>query len=378
MYLFSLLSLPPACKAAGQPGSCPKRLVNMRNHTVRRLAIALVLASCVIFSQVQQEPVRPVRIRAFNDKGQATGSAWAIPMASGYACPRSLLVGASRVVLEKKSGEAEVVNAVLGDDPEHNLAVVKTGIGPHEALTPATNPLSKGEGLRVTCGPDLTYPMQNPRPRDLPVFGAVILGDTAHGETIIGCPLIDGADGWRGIVVWENSVARPSVAAVPAEWAPLLSTFEERSWEEWRRLHSAAGKGLRDRLLLEGLEDLWRGNYSGTIRSLSELIEAHPKDGRAWYYRGYAKAMSGDRMGAIDDYEEAVRYDPSNAEAHFSLGFSYLLLKRKLEANEQAKALDDIDAEMAARLRALIGAISEGGRPPAEGPSAQSDSPMTP
>jgi tetratricopeptide (TPR) repeat protein len=88
--------------------------------------------------------------------------------------------------------------------------------------------------------------------------------------------------------------------------------------------------------------------------------------------------MSGDRMGAIDDYEEAVRYDPSNAEAHFSLGFSYLLLKRKLEANEQAKALDDIDAEMAARLRALIGAISEGGRPPAEGPSAQSDSPMTP
>src|SRR5690606_28451533 len=122
---------------------------------------------------------------------------------------------------------------------------------------------------------------------------------------------------------------------VPAEWTNTLASAAERTWEGWCSLESAAGKRFRDSLLLEGLEDLWRERYAGTIRSLSELIESNPKEGLAWYYRGYAKAMSGDRIGAIDDYEQAVEHDPTNAGAHFSLGFSYLLLKRKLEANEQ-------------------------------------------
>lgn len=346
---------------ARQPRSRPRRQMGMNLH--RLLCLILLCGVGVLAAQsAGDDGAKPLRIRALNAKGQVIGSAWATPVGDGYVMPRDVLAGATRAELAGDE-RTEIVNAVRGDDPEHNLIVVATGMAPAHTLTAAAEPREEPGSWRIDCGPDAVFPVREPRVRDLPVFGSVYLGRTAHGDAIGGCPLRDEAGSWQGIVVWESPMARPSMAAVPAALAESLSHTEERSWEEWRSQQEAEGVRFRNSLLLEGLQDLWRENHSGAIRSLSELLEARPGDARAWYYRGYAKAMSGDRPGAIEDYEESVSLDPSNADVHFSLGFSYLLLKRKLEAMEQVKELEKVDAEMAARLRMLIGAVSEGERP---------------
>jgi hypothetical protein len=59
------------------------------------------------------------------------------------------------------------------------------------------------------------------------------------------------------------------------------------------------------------------------------------------------------------DYENAVYFEPANAEARFSLGFSYALVHRVPEAKEQLAALETLDEALAERLRTLLDAMTE-------------------
>ncbi len=302
--------------------------------------------------------VTPAIVRALNEKGGVIGEAYATPTANGYVTLRTPLAGAFRAEIIEGDRRQEVT-VVHGDDVERNLVVVSTAIEPGRPVTAEVLTVTESAQWTVRCGPQEAIPVQELSVRDLPSFGLIYLGRTAHGDSISGCPAWDEAGRWRGIVVWESPLARPSVAMVPASYALQLAGQTAKTWAEWRSTQSTEGTRFRNSLLIESLQDIWRAQYVSALENLTLLLGKRPTDARAWYYRGYAKAMSGDRYGAIEDYEQAVTHDPLYVDAHFSLGFSYLLLKRKLEATEQAKELDRLDEEMAMKLRMLIEAMSE-------------------
>lgn len=340
-----------------------RRPIGMRSIWLARiwLALGLSLTGCALWAQkpsTDAPGAGTVLLRAYNEKGGVTGEAYATAVPGGYVTVRELLAGAYRAEIVDGKQRQEVT-AVRGEDVERNLIVVATEAQPAGEVEPEALAVTEPSQWTIRCSAQPGIPVKEFTVRDLPTFGLVYLGRTAHGDSIQGCPAWDENGRWSGIVVWESPLARPSVALVPASHAAALGRHEAVSWTAWRAAQGAEGTRFRNSLLQEALQAIWRTQYANAIENLSLVIDKHPTHGRAWYYRGYAKAMSGDRRGAMEDYEEAVTHDPTNADAHFSLGFTYLLLKRKLEAQEQAKELDKLDAVMAMKLRMLIEAMSE-------------------
>jgi len=57
---------------------------------------------------------------------------------------------------------------------------------------------------------------------------------------------------------------------------------------------------------------------------------------------------------AVEAYKQAIRIKPDDADAHLSVGLSYLLLNDKGSALEEYKILKDLDPEKADLLFNLI------------------------
>jgi tetratricopeptide (TPR) repeat protein len=62
------------------------------------------------------------------------------------------------------------------------------------------------------------------------------------------------------------------------------------------------------------------GDRQGAIQDYNEAIRLNPKDAFAYTNRGNARADLGDRQGAIQDYNEAIRLNPQFAFAYTNRG----------------------------------------------------------
>ena len=96
----------------------------------RFLVLACVLFTPGFIRASAQEPgataaatatPSPVPIRAYNEKGQLTGSGWALPLDGAYITVRSLLANAARAELVFSEEMPAPVAEVGGEDIEGNL-----------------------------------------------------------------------------------------------------------------------------------------------------------------------------------------------------------------------------------------------------------------
>ncbi len=333
----------------------------------------------------------PIPIRAYNEKGQLTGSGWALPLDGAFITVRSLLANAARAELVFSDEMLANVSEVGGEDIEGNLVRIATDRSPAAAtdsvntstqvpvpeFTSSAQPSQLLEeskfgspDWKISCGAT-SYPLRDLRIRDIPVFGLAFTAETRHRIPISGCAVLNREGALEAIVVWEDPFGHPSAALVPAGRAARLKTAAQIPWSEWRAAQHPESR-LRNSLLSEALSDIWREHYDLAQESLTYLLENCPTDAHGWYYRGYARAMSGKRALAVIDYENAVHFEPSNADARFSLGFSYALLRRIPDAREQLAALEALDQALAERLRTLVDSIVESGHGHAPAPEASS------
>lgn len=80
-------------------------------------------------------------------------------------------------------------------------------------------------------------------------------------------------------------------------------------------------KRQKDLLYNEGVEHILNMNYSGAVSSFSESLEIDMSNASAWLNRGRAYAAIGDIETAIADFNQAIYYDSSLAEAYFYKGY---------------------------------------------------------
>ena len=77
------------------------------------------------------------------------------------------------------------------------------------------------------------------------------------------------------------------------------------------------------------------GDKQGAIADYNEAIRINPNYADAYYNCGSTKSDLGDKEGAIADYSESIRIKPNDADAYYSRGV------RKKERGDKQEALAD-------------------------------------
>jgi tetratricopeptide (TPR) repeat protein len=68
------------------------------------------------------------------------------------------------------------------------------------------------------------------------------------------------------------------------------------------------------------------GDKQGAIDDFNHAIQIDPNFALAYNNRGLARNDLGDQRGAIDDFNHALKIDPNNAYAYFNRGLAYYKL----------------------------------------------------
>jgi tetratricopeptide (TPR) repeat protein len=75
-----------------------------------------------------------------------------------------------------------------------------------------------------------------------------------------------------------------------------------------------------DKLLQEGVKKQEREDYQGAIADYTEFLKANPTHQTAYSNRGFAKAMTNDLKGAIADFDRAIALSPRDPDAYNARG----------------------------------------------------------
>jgi len=126
-----------------------------------------------------------------------------------------------------------------------------------------------------------------------------------------------------------------------------------------RALHSVANYQLR----------LGRLNpkYRSAECYFDRAMRFAPNDPVVRLVLGIYRAKKGDREGAKEAYNEALKLDPNSAEAHYNLGLLYFDLKKYSDSREQANIAYKLGYPLPGLRQMLlrVGAWSEDSKPAA-------------
>ena len=71
---------------------------------------------------------------------------------------------------------------------------------------------------------------------------------------------------------------------------------------------------------VRGLSRLDLGNRKGAVEDFNQALRLNPNDSPVYYNRGNARNRLGDKQGAIADYTEAIQNNPNFASAYYNRG----------------------------------------------------------
>jgi tetratricopeptide (TPR) repeat protein len=84
-------------------------------------------------------------------------------------------------------------------------------------------------------------------------------------------------------------------------------------------------------------------NYNLAMDICVNILFEHPKDSNAILLKGMLLEVTGDKVGAFTEYNNAIKYNGRNARAHYQLGLLYLKVNQTKQAQDElflAKKLD--------------------------------------
>jgi tetratricopeptide (TPR) repeat protein len=97
------------------------------------------------------------------------------------------------------------------------------------------------------------------------------------------------------------------------------------------------------------------GRWEDAVEALRKLTEKKPDDPQAQDSLGSAYYKVGKYREAILAHKTAVKLSPDAPKCHYNLAVAYLAVKERTAALEEYRTLKPLDADLAAKLYALIG-----------------------
>src|SRR5215218_7959929 len=89
----------------------------------------------------------------------------------------------------------------------------------------------------------------------------------------------------------------------------------------------------------KGIEQLQSGKFKDADRSFRYVLEAAPRDSNVWLLSGMAKAGANDLKGAQKAFENSVKFDDKNIDAHRELAITYAKTGQAPKAEKELGAL---------------------------------------
>jgi tetratricopeptide (TPR) repeat protein len=90
------------------------------------------------------------------------------------------------------------------------------------------------------------------------------------------------------------------------------------------------------------------------LDAFNQAVRVNPDNVKAHFTLGYMYSNFGLHKEAIEAYQQVIRIDPDNAKAHFNLGIEYLILDDREGALRHFKILEILDKKKADELADLI------------------------
>lgn len=306
---------------------------------------------CLLAMAASLSAVPPLRVVAYDAAGRQVhaGQGTALDAAGSIVTARSLLVGAQRVDVTTPSGTTLPVQWVVAEDPGAGL--VKLWVAFLDSQPPAFSPQApEAKSALLIDG----KPTEVDRIRDIPGSGLIARLNAATTDTVPGAPVLDAQGRVAGFLIPQFLGTRDVAFCVPAGRAFAFGNQPLITIGEWSARHSRAAEEAYQLALGE----VWAEYYDSAAKNLEEVVIEERNFPEAWFFLGYAHA----KLGHVDEkilyYRRAIALKPDYAEAHFSLGISYLLQGKRDDAKQEADTLRKIPAvDLADRLTRLIDAI---------------------
>jgi tetratricopeptide (TPR) repeat protein len=94
--------------------------------------------------------------------------------------------------------------------------------------------------------------------------------------------------------------------------------------------------------------------YAEAEKHYLRAAKLKPNDERAYLGLGNVYARQERVNDATIAFQKAIEIKPKFAQAHFNLGVVFVAIRKKDEAFDQYKALQDLDKKLASRLKEMI------------------------
>jgi superkiller protein 3 len=135
-----------------------------------------------------------------------------------------------------------------------------------------------------------------------------------------------------------------------------LGRFREAEADFDRAESSTAAEDRLDAAINRGRLKQRQKDFGAAEAAFTSALSREPKSAAAWIGRGIARESRGATEEAAQDYLEAVRVDPKNAEAHLRLGLALVTLKKADLGRKYLERTIELDptGETGAKARLLL------------------------
>src|SRR4029077_11033718 len=107
-------------------------------------------------------------------------------------------------------------------------------------------------------------------------------------------------------------------------------------------------------------------DYANAVPLLQQVVAKDPRNADAYNLMGFATRKSGNAIGSLQYYQQALAIDPRHLGANEYIGEAYLMLNRPADAQQHLARLDSLcvfGCTEYRQLKAAIASYSAGKRP---------------
>ena len=260
------------------------------------------------------------------------------------------------------------MKSIIAEDKENDL--VKISIDAKEITFPivtlAKEDVEVGQRVVVIGGPlGLEGTVSDgivSAVRDIPAYGKIIQMTAPVSPGSSGSTAFNMKGEVVGIATLMLKEGQNLNFAIPAGKIEAIKPGKEVPFSEWATGNLEAWLKSAEGIYFRGLTELLYENYVTALSYFQESVKQNSKNADAHFYIGLCCYHLGRHQEALEAFKQAIRIKPDFAEAHLKMGAAYFLLKRYQEAMEVFKQAIRIKPDLAEAHFGIGGAYGILGR----------------
>lgn len=305
---------------------------------------------------VRQIKPSAVAIETFDAKGKtiSRGSGFFIDL-DKIITNRHVIEKSYRVEIHLNNGNKYQASGILAIDGEGDLALLQVNIPPEFAkpLQIIQTSPEEGESIVVIGNPyGLEGSVSNgivSAVREIPGYGKIIQITAPISPGSSGSPVVNMRGQVIGVATLQAEEGQSLNFAVPSERISQLKIRQLQTFANVSKETNQNKRAIAERLYSKGLQILSNDDYAKALPYFNEAVKSDPSYAEAWYQVGFCYGMLGIHQEALHASINAAKLRPEWVETYVNIGASSFALKRfedAAEAYKRAAKLDPNNAEL--------------------------------